>query len=105
MAYDDIDIPMSSMSDLERALADTIAEFESATGNSEALEAAIGNPLGRGELRAEAQRFEEAWDDKRDTLREHLQTLLERVQSTREAWQQLDTELANATQVTDGNDG
>ncbi|MCT9818889.1 hypothetical protein N3K63_01170 [Microbacterium sp. W1N] len=105
MAYDDIDIPMRSMSDLERAIKDTIAEFEAATGNSEALESAIGSPLGRGTLRAEAQRFEEAWDDKRKTLQEHLADLLERVSGTREAWQDLDRELATASEVQDGNDG
>lgn len=51
LAYDDIDVPMRTMSDLERALADTIAEFDAATSNSEALESAIGSPLGRSDLR------------------------------------------------------
>jgi hypothetical protein len=60
LAYDDIDVPMQSMRDLEHAIADTIAEFEAATSNSEALESAISNPLGRNDLRSEAQRFEEA---------------------------------------------
>jgi hypothetical protein len=101
--YDDIDIPMRSMADLERALTDTIAEFESATRNSEALESAIGSPLGRSELRSQAQRFEEAWDDKRDTLREHLADLLERVSGTRQGWADLDRELATATDVSDGS--
>ncbi|WP_307221164.1 hypothetical protein [Microbacterium arborescens] len=105
MAYDDIDVPMRTMSDLERALADTIAEFDAATSNSEALESAIGSPLDRSDLRAEAQRFEEAWNDKRQTLRDKLDELLQRVSGTREAWQELDSELANATEVSDGNDG
>lgn len=105
MAYDDIDVPMQSMRDLEQAIADTIAEFEAATSNSEALESAISNPLGRNDLRSEAQRFEEAWDDKRKTLQEHLAELFERVTGTREAWEDLDRELATAGEVTDGNDG
>ncbi|QTV80216.1 hypothetical protein [Microbacterium sp. NIBRBAC000506063] len=105
MAYDDIDIPMATMADLEKAITDAIGEFESATGNSEALEAAIGSPLGRSELRSEAQRFEEAWDDKRETLRRNLEDLLERVSGTRQSWQDLDSELATAMEAEDGNDG
>ncbi|WP_127820080.1 hypothetical protein [Microbacterium sp. CPCC 204701] len=104
MPYDDIDVPMRSMSDLERALKDTIAEFDAATRNSEALESAIGSPLGRTGLRSQAQRFEEAWNDKRQTLRDHLEELLERVSGTRQAWQDLDRELATAADVGDGRD-
>lgn len=105
MAYDDIDVPMQSMRELEQAITDAIEEFKDATRNSEALESAIGSPLGRSSLRSEAQRFEEAWDDKRKTLEEHLTDLLERVSGTREAWEDLDRELAAASEVQDGNDG
>lgn len=41
MAYDDIDIPMRSVRDLEQALTDTIAELEDAPGNSEAVKSAV----------------------------------------------------------------
>ncbi|ALX66267.1 hypothetical protein [Microbacterium sp. XT11] len=105
MAYHDIDIPIESMQELERAIKDTIAEFESATKNSEALESAIGSPLGRSELRSQAERFESAWDDKRDTLKGHLVDLLERVSGTRQSWSELDEELTTAQEVSDGRDG
>ncbi|WAC66710.1 hypothetical protein OVA14_02730 [Agrococcus sp. SL85] len=105
MAYDDIDIPLRSMETLSTALGDIVAEFDDATGRSEALEAAIGTPLGRGGLRDQAQEFEEAWDDKRDTLKAKLERLKERVDDTRTAWEDLDVELATASEVQDGNDG
>lgn len=105
MAYDDIDIPLHSMQELETALTNIIAEFEGTGGRSESLESAIGSPLGRSELRSEAQRFEEAWNDKRDTLRDHLADLKTRTTETKNAWQDLDRELATASEVSDGNDG
>lgn len=52
-----------------------------------------------------AQRFEEAWNDKRDTLRDHLADLKTRTTDTKNAWQDLDRELATASEVSDGNDG
>lgn len=105
MAYDDIDIPLHSMQELETALANIIAEFEGTGGRSESFESAIGSPLGRSDLRSEAQRFEEAWNDKRDTLRDHLTDLKTRTTDTKNAWQDLDRELAAASEVSDGNDG
>ncbi|WP_404311973.1 hypothetical protein LG314_11785 [Agrococcus terreus] len=105
MAYDDIDIPLRSMETLSSALGDIVAEFDDASGRSEALEAAIGSPLGRGGLRDRAQEFEEAWNDKRGTLKAKLERLKERVDDTRTAWEDLDVELATASEVQDGNDG
>ncbi|MFT4156850.1 MAG: hypothetical protein QM630_02820 [Microbacterium sp.] len=103
MAYDDIDIPIESMLELEKAVKDTIAEFESARTNSDALANAIGSPLGRSDLRAQAERFESAWDDKRTTLKGHLEDLLERVSGTRQSWEDLDRELQASLEPAEGN--
>lgn len=105
MAYDDIDIPLRSMESLASALKDIVAEFDDASGRSEDLEDAIGRPLGRSGLRDEAKRFEDAWDDKRDTLKAKLERLHERVEDTKNAWEELDVELSTATEAQDGNDG
>lgn len=103
MAYDDVGIPFESMKELETAVRDAISEFDSARNNSDALQQAIGTPFGRTELRSEVDRFEGAWDDKRETLKRKLEELLERVAGTASAWEELDAELSAAVDVRDGN--
>jgi hypothetical protein len=91
---DGVDMPLSSMEELNSALKDIIVEFEDAGGKTDALVDAIGRPFGRGELRDAADEFEGAWDDKRETLKGHLHELQERVEGVKTSWEQFDADLA-----------
>ncbi|RZS64280.1 hypothetical protein EV187_2660 [Agromyces ramosus] len=91
---DGVEIPLSSMEELNAALKDIIVEFEDAGGSTSALVEAIGRPFGRRELRDAADEFEGAWDDKRETLKGHLHELQEQVQGVKTSWQQFDEDLA-----------
>lgn len=90
----DINIPMSDLERLNSSLKNIVDEFEHAGSRSNALESAIGSPHGEDSLRNEVDRFEDAWNDKRDTLKEDVQSVLERVQDFVKAWTDFDLEAA-----------
>ncbi|UFU07087.1 hypothetical protein [Ruania halotolerans] len=92
----DIYISLDELREVSTQLGDIVEEFENATSNSEALEAAIGNPFGEGKLRSEAREFEERWDDKRGDLKEALVKVQEHVDGVIEGVQQWDAETAIA---------
>lgn len=96
---EDVDIPLGTMQELSDALGAIEEEFRLASSRTDELEEAIGAPLGRSELRDEAVDFESAWDDKRETLRRAVEEMKQRVDDTREAWTELDAELAAATET------
>lgn len=89
----DVDIPFSSMQTLSNSLTRIIAEFDDADERTTELLDAIDRPQDRDELRDAAEDFESRWDDKRETLRRKLESLLERVDETKSAWEELDLEL------------
>lgn len=92
----DIAISLDQLRELKSQLDAIIEEFENATANSEALEAAIGNPFGEDKLRDEAKEFEERWDKKRNNLKDSLKKVNEHVDgviSSVEAWD-ADTAIA-----------
>lgn len=91
---DGVDIPLESMSQLNQALKDIVVEFDEAGSSTRALLDAIGRPFGRGELREDADEFEGAWDDKRETLKGHLVKLQEQVEGVRTGWSDFDRDLA-----------
>lgn len=91
---DGVDIPLSSMEELNAALKDIIVEFEDAGKATGALVEDIGRPFGRNGLRDAADEFEGAWDDKRETLKGHLQELQEQVEGVKTGWEQFDEDLA-----------
>ncbi|MGR2752994.1 hypothetical protein [Agromyces arachidis] len=83
------------MDELNQALKDIVVEFEDADRSTGRLVEAIGRPFGRTGLRDAAAEFEEAWDDKRDTLKGHLLELQKQVEGVRDGWESLDRELAS----------
>ncbi|GAA1055991.1 hypothetical protein GCM10017608_13530 [Agromyces luteolus] len=99
---DEVLIPLASMAELDRALKDIVIEFEDAGSRTDPLLEAIGRPFGRTGLRDAADAFEGAWDDKRETLRNHLVELQERVEGVRDAWQQLDLDLQSSLEQNGG---
>lgn len=70
------------------------SEFENAVSNSDALEAAIGSPFGRSELRSKAGDIESRWDIKRGKLAEELTGVLEHVEGVIENVEGFDNEAA-----------
>lgn len=92
----DVDIPLESMQELSDALALVISEYKDAADRTDTLLDAIDEPLGDSRLRYAAEGFEEKWNDKRDTQRGNLEEMKKRLDESREAWEQLDRELAQA---------
>ncbi|MGA7147637.1 MAG: hypothetical protein WBX17_04005 [Microbacterium sp.] len=92
----DINIPMSDLEELNTSLKNIIDEFEKAGGRSGELEAAIGRPHGESALRDEVDRFESAWNDKRDTLKDDLKSVQESVHGVAQAWTDFDSEAATS---------
>ncbi|UFU03364.1 hypothetical protein LQF12_01765 [Ruania suaedae] len=95
----DIYISLDELREVSTQLGDIVAEFENATSNSEALEAAIGTPFDEGKLRSEAREFEERWDDKRNDLKDALAKVQEHVDGVIEGVEQWDTETAIALEA------
>jgi hypothetical protein len=86
-----------SLDDLRRvseSLTAIVDEFENAVSNSEALEAAIGRPFGRGELKDKAEDIETRWDIKRGKLAEELTKVRDHVDAVVDETEKLDTDAA-----------
>ena len=90
----DVKIKVETLSRIATQLDSIVNEFENATSQGEALEADIGNPYGRGDLRDKAQDFEERWDDKRDDLKDSLKELHEHVKGVVDGFENWDSETA-----------
>jgi hypothetical protein len=90
----DIYIKLSELESVHTQLDAIVTEFENATSSSEALEAAIGDPYGRGELREQAKDFEERWDDKRTQLKDGLTGIRDHVKGVIDSIDEWDTETA-----------
>jgi len=90
----DVKIKIETLSRIATQLDSIVSEFENATSQSEELEADIGNPYGRGDLRDKAQDFEERWDDKRDELKDSLKELHEHVKGVVDGFENWDSETA-----------
>ncbi|GAA1060414.1 hypothetical protein [Agromyces bracchium] len=91
---DGVEIPLSSMQELDQALKDIVVEFDEAGGRTGRLVEAIRRPMGRSGLCDAADEFEGAWDDKRETLKGHLVELQQRVEAVKDGWASLDRDLA-----------
>ena len=91
---------MDIMLDLERlretkdGLTAAVAEFDSASKTNDDLEASIGNPDDRRELRSKVADFESAWNDKRGKLKDNLANILEQLTSIIDGWDEWDRQTA-----------
>lgn len=97
---DGVEIPLTSMQELDQALKDIVVEFDEAGGRTGRLVEAIGRPMGRSGLRDAADEFEGAWNDKRETLKGHLVELQQRVEAVKDGWASLDRDLAAQLETT-----
>jgi hypothetical protein len=92
----DVYITLSTLEQVVTELEAITAEFDNAKNNSEALEAAIGKPFGKGELRDRAEDFESRWDDKRSQLNDGLKGIKDHVKGVVDTVQQWDADTAIA---------
>lgn len=92
----DVYIKLDELETVVTQLESIINEFDNAQKNSEALEAAIGKPFGRGELRDKAENFESRWDDKRGELKDALTDVKDHVKGVVETVQDWDAGTAIA---------
>jgi hypothetical protein len=90
----DVLIKYTELNLLSLRLKAIVEELDGAVGRSEELEAAIGNPFGRGELRERARDFEERWDIKRGDLARDMQKVQEHVQGVIDGFSKWDAEAA-----------
>lgn len=101
MAGDGVEIPLASMEELSTALGLIIAEYADAGTETNLLEQAIDRPRGDGTLAAAASSFESEWNDKRETQRRHLEEMKKRIDDSREAWAEVDAELAASLEASE----
>jgi hypothetical protein len=95
----DVVITFSVLNELNGSLKQILVEFEDATKRGDAVEAAIGNPCGRGELRQAAEVFENGWDARRKYLKDDLAKVQEHVEAVGSKWAEWDTEASNKLSV------
>ncbi|MFE6645498.1 flagellar protein FlgN [Nocardioides sp. NPDC057772] len=90
----DILIKIVELETVKRSLDSIVDEFENATDSSEDLEADIGDPFDRSELRDKACDFEERWDDKRNDLKDSLKKVSEHIKGVIDGIENWDSETA-----------
>lgn len=100
---DGVEIPYELLNELNGSLKRIAVEFDSAGSRSGALESAIGTPCDRTALRDAVDRFESAWDDKRDTLKADVLAFQERVDAIGRAWRDWDVEAGASLSVDAGS--
>lgn len=90
----DILIKIAELETVKRSLDSIVDEFENATDSSEDLEADIGDPFDRSELRDKACDFEERWDDKRNDLKDSLKKVSEHIKGVIDGIEDWDSQTA-----------
>ncbi|MFJ2757972.1 flagellar protein FlgN [Nocardioides sp. NPDC087217] len=90
----DVSIKIETLDQTVKKLDSIIDEFDHAVGNADALEGAIGNPFRRGELRGQADDFEQRWDMKRNDLKDELSDVRDHIKGVVEGFQNWDSETA-----------
>lgn len=90
----DVLITFDELLALRQQLDAIITELEGAGDRSSELEAAIGNPFGRGDLRDRAGDFESRWNDKRVDLVRDMTKVRDHVQGVLEGFAEFDEEAA-----------
>lgn len=97
----DVLITFDELLALRQQLDEIIVELESAGDRSNELEAAIGAPYGRGELRSKAGDFEGRWNDKRVDLARDMTKVRDHVQGVLEGFAEFDEEASLKLEAAD----
>ena len=85
-----------NMQDLEivnESLLVSITEFTEVADTNDDIEAAIGDPAGRGDLRGRVYDFEADWNNARETLTENLTKVQEHLQTIIDGFHNLDNDF------------
>lgn len=90
----DVYISLDELRRVSTELGAITEELANAGSNTDALQAAIGFPFGRSELRNQAGDFESRWDIKREQLAEDLTKVLEHVDGVIEGVETWDADTA-----------
>ncbi len=98
---DDVLITFDELLALRQRLDEIIVELESAGDRSSELEAAIGAPYGRWELRSGAGDFESRWNDKRVDLARDMTKVRDHVQGVLEGFAEFDEEASLELEAAD----
>ena len=98
----DVSIPYEVLNELNGSLKQIIVEFDRAGGRSNDLEQAIGSPYDRSGLRDQADRFEGAWNDKRETLKQDVEEIQKHVEEVGKSWADWDAEASRSLSVDQG---
>ncbi|MGV8882475.1 MAG: hypothetical protein ACOH19_09985 [Rhodoglobus sp.] len=99
---DGVQVPYEVLNELNGSLKQIMVEFENAAKRSDTLEAAIGSPFGDSRLRTQADRFESAWNDKRETLRLDIEEVQKHVEEVGQGWIDWDTDASSSLSVDAG---
>jgi len=86
----DIMLDLDRLRETQAGLKASIGEFKNAARNNDGVEASIGRPDDRRELRDKASDFESAWNDKRGKLEENLSNILDQLTSIIDGWDEWD---------------
>ena len=95
----DVLINYSVLNELNGSLKQIIVELEEAENRADDLEDAIGDPVGRDDLREAAEEFEDGWDDRRKFLKEDIELVQQHVEEVGSKWAEWDTEASKSLKV------
>lgn len=98
----DVYVKYSELKQLDDQLKSIIKELEDAANRSDELEAAIGEPYGKGRLRDAAKEFEGGWDDRRRGLAKDLTGVEQQVAGVVQGFQKWDAETTSGLSQSSG---
>lgn len=90
----DVLITYDRLAELDAKLQAITTELRKASARADVLEAAIGDPFGRDELREAVEDFEDRWNNRRQNLAEDVAGVQEHVHGVLEGFRAWDAETA-----------
>jgi len=91
----DVLVTYDQLTELNDSLKNIIEELKNASNRADELEAAIGDPYGRNDLREAAEEFEDGWDDRRNKLREDIEKVQQHVEGVVKGFEEWDTDTSS----------
>ena len=96
---DGIWVKYTELSRVNDQLKSIVQELAEAASRSDAVEAAIGNPYQKTQLRRKVGDFESRWDDKRKELATDIDRVQKHVQGVLDGLQEWDSQTAASMEV------